>query len=170
MVLAWILGKRQIFSPDPTRKKTTMASSKYRTYLISTWLPGFLMRMRWLDGNTYSMDMNRANSRRQWRSGKPDLLQFIGSQSRTWLSDWTTQERSWVTEPEGREWERNEILSHLAHHFQSDISHSTASSSSYWNGQNLYCLLREMYVLWTFILVCHSANIFLVQISNLYDV
>ena len=31
-----------------------------------------------------------ANSGRQWRTGKPDLLQFMVSPSRAWLSDWTT--------------------------------------------------------------------------------
>ena len=37
-------------------------------------------RMRWLDGITYSVEMNWANSRRQWRTGKPDVLQLIRSQ------------------------------------------------------------------------------------------
>ena len=31
-----------------------------------------------------------ANSGRQWRTGKPGVLQSMGSQSRTQLSDWTT--------------------------------------------------------------------------------
>ena len=31
-----------------------------------------------------------ANSRRQWRTGKPGVLQFMSSQSRTQLSDWLT--------------------------------------------------------------------------------
>ena len=30
------------------------------------------------------------NSRRWWRTGKPNVLQSMGSQSQTWLSDWTT--------------------------------------------------------------------------------
>ena len=37
-------------------------------------------RMRWLDDITYSVEMNWANSRRQWRTGKPDVLQLIRSQ------------------------------------------------------------------------------------------
>ena len=37
-------------------------------------------RMRWLDSITDSMDMNRANSRREWRTGKPSVLQSMGSQ------------------------------------------------------------------------------------------
>ena len=31
-----------------------------------------------------------ASSRRWWRTGKPGVLQSMGSQSQTWLSDWTT--------------------------------------------------------------------------------
>ena len=31
-----------------------------------------------------------SNSRRQWRTGKPGTVQFMGLQSRTWLSKWTT--------------------------------------------------------------------------------
>ena len=42
-----------------------------------------------------------ANSGRSWRTGKPGLLQSMGSQSQTRLSDWTTtkitsKERSWT--------------------------------------------------------------------------
>ena len=37
-------------------------------------------RMRWLDGITYSVEMDWANSRRQWRTGKPDVLQLMRSQ------------------------------------------------------------------------------------------
>ena len=32
-----------------------------------------------------------ANSSRQWRTGKPGMLQSMGSQSRTRLSNWTTE-------------------------------------------------------------------------------
>ena len=35
-------------------------------------------RMRWLDGITESIEMR--NSGRQWRSGRPDVLQFMGLQ------------------------------------------------------------------------------------------
>ena len=31
-----------------------------------------------------------ASSRRSWRTGKPGMLQYMGSQSQTWLSNWTT--------------------------------------------------------------------------------
>ena len=31
-----------------------------------------------------------ANFRRQWRTGKPSMLQPVALQSRTWLSNWTT--------------------------------------------------------------------------------
>ena len=46
-------------------------------------------RITWLDGITNSMDMNLSSSRSWWWSGKPNLLQSMGSQSRTWLNDWT---------------------------------------------------------------------------------
>ena len=37
-------------------------------------------RMRWLDGITDSVDWVGANSERQWRTGKPGVLQSLGSQ------------------------------------------------------------------------------------------
>ena len=37
-------------------------------------------RMRWLDGITDSVDMSLSNFRRWWRTGKPGVLQFMGSQ------------------------------------------------------------------------------------------
>ena len=37
-------------------------------------------RMRWLDGITYSMDMGWVNSRSWWWTGRPGVLQFMGSQ------------------------------------------------------------------------------------------
>ena len=40
-------------------------------------------RIRWLNGITNSMDMNLSSSRSWWWSGKPDLLQSMGSQSQT---------------------------------------------------------------------------------------
>ena len=35
--------------------------------------------MRWLNGITDSKDMSLNNSGRQWRTGKPGVLQFTGS-------------------------------------------------------------------------------------------
>ena len=47
-------------------------------------------RTRQLDGISDSMDMSWASSRRWWRTGKPGVLQFMGSQR---LSDWTTMSK-----------------------------------------------------------------------------
>ena len=46
-------------------------------------------RMKWLESIIDSMGMNWANSGRQWRTGKPGVLQSPGSQNRTRLSDWS---------------------------------------------------------------------------------
>ena len=46
-------------------------------------------RMRWLDGITDSMDMVWVNSKSWWWIGRPGVLQSMGSQSQTRLSDWT---------------------------------------------------------------------------------
>ena len=37
-------------------------------------------KMRWLDGITDSMDMNMSKLREMWRTGKPGMLQSIGSE------------------------------------------------------------------------------------------
>ena len=44
-------------------------------------------RMRWSDSITDSMDMSLANSRRQWSTEEPGVLQSMASQGRTQLSD-----------------------------------------------------------------------------------
>ena len=46
-------------------------------------------RMRWLDGLTGVMDMMWASSGSWWWTGRPGMLRSMGSQSRTWLRDWT---------------------------------------------------------------------------------
>ena len=45
-------------------------------------------RMRWLDSITDAMN-------RWWRIGRPGVLQSMGSQSQTWLGNWTTTTTMW---------------------------------------------------------------------------
>ena len=52
-------------------------------------------RMRWLDGITDSMNMSLGKLQEWWWTGRPGVLQSMGSQSQTWLSDWT--ELNWVS-------------------------------------------------------------------------
>ena len=47
-------------------------------------------RMRWLDSIIDSMHMSLSKLKRQWRTGKPDMLQSVGLQSWTRLSNCTT--------------------------------------------------------------------------------
>ena len=48
-------------------------------------------RMRWLDGITDSVDMRLSRFQFWWWTGRTGMLQTLGSQSWTWLSDWTEQ-------------------------------------------------------------------------------
>ena len=45
--------------------------------------------MRWLDGVTDSMNMSLNKLRSWWWTGKSGVLESMGLQSWTWLSDWT---------------------------------------------------------------------------------
>ena len=46
-------------------------------------------KVKWLDGITDSMHRVLASFGRWWWTGKPGMLQSMGSQNQTWLSGWT---------------------------------------------------------------------------------
>ena len=46
--------------------------------------------MRWLDGITDSVDMSSCKLRETVKEGKPSVLQLVGFQSQSQLSDWAT--------------------------------------------------------------------------------
>ena len=51
-------------------------------------------RMRWLDGSLTQWTWVWASSRSWWRTGKPGMLQSMGCQSQTGLSNWTATRKS----------------------------------------------------------------------------
>ena len=83
----WILLKLQYFGPlmwransvkkDPDAGKDESRRRRRR------------QRMRWSDGITDSMDMSWSKSRRYWRTGKPGVLQSMGSQrvGHNWMAE-----------------------------------------------------------------------------------
>ena len=50
-------------------------------------------RMRWLDGITDSMHMSLGELQSWWWTGRPGVLRFGVTKSRTWLSNWTELKR-----------------------------------------------------------------------------
>ena len=56
-------------------------------------------RMRWMDGITDLMDIVWVNSGSWWWTGRPGMLRFMGSQSRTQLRDWTELNWRQTTQP-----------------------------------------------------------------------
>ena len=71
---SWLIGK------DPDAGKDLGKKRKVQ------------QRMRWLDSitNTIWCKWIWAKSGREWRTGKPGVLQSAGLQSQTWLSNWAT--------------------------------------------------------------------------------
>ena len=70
-------------------------SSQFKNKLSSfSWLHFFFNSKTEKIADSYEMQRPGtwiwANSRRQWRTGEPGVLPFMGSQSWTWCNDWTT--------------------------------------------------------------------------------
>ena len=74
-------------------------------------------RMKSLDGITDSMDMRLSKLQGWWRTGKPAVLQSMGSQSRTQLSDWKQQQQIL---PGRHLWTNIIYSSYLTRHFPSN--------------------------------------------------
>ena len=71
-------------------KKKTLLLGKIEGRRRRRW-----QRMRWLYGIINSVDISLSKSGRLWRTGKPSMLQSMGSQRMKRLSDWTTTTTRW---------------------------------------------------------------------------
>ena len=67
-------------------------------------------RMRWLDGITDLVDMVWVNSRSWWWTGRPGVLQSMGSQivGHDWVTElnWTEQKTMWTIGKPGQQMKR----------------------------------------------------------------
>ena len=78
------------------KKKTLMLGK------IEGWRRRGRQRMRWLDGITDSTDMSLVNSGSWWWTGRPGMLQFMGSQRVK--HDWATELNRRCSEGPNNEW------------------------------------------------------------------
>ena len=75
---------------------------------------------------------------RQWRTGKPGVLQFLGKQSPTWLSDWTTMAMCQVPETLIRKRKSDKVPALVDYTFQ--------QTRWNWNISSSQCI-RQLHVL-----------------------